>query len=108
MNAANSSRTLHPDFVQRYAILAADEAAKEGKKDPKKASTIMMARLVKEKVPILRRIRSELVRASTDTQPYTQPIGAHLLLLVRLSRQHDARLDNLPEPILSEHTQRIY
>lgn len=23
---------LHPDFVQRYAILAADEAAAEGKK----------------------------------------------------------------------------
>ncbi|GMT04726.1 hypothetical protein PENTCL1PPCAC_26900, partial [Pristionchus entomophagus] len=43
------NRMLHPDFVQRYAILAADEAAAEGKKDPKKAAAMMMARLVKEK-----------------------------------------------------------
>ncbi|PAV73183.1 hypothetical protein WR25_14293 isoform F [Diploscapter pachys] len=42
------NRTLHPDFVQRYALLAADEAI-IGKQDPKKGATAMMARLVKEK-----------------------------------------------------------
>ncbi|CAI4222378.1 unnamed protein product [Auanema sp. JU1783] len=42
------NRTLHPDFVQRYAILAADEALL-GKEDPKKASGAMLGRLVKEK-----------------------------------------------------------
>lgn len=42
------NRTLHPDFVQRYAILAADEAL-QGKEDPKKGAAAMMARLVKEK-----------------------------------------------------------
>ncbi|KAI3415402.1 Myosin N-terminal SH3-like domain [Globodera pallida] len=42
------NRTFHPDFVQRYALLAADEAAKDGKANPKAASTNMMARLVKQ------------------------------------------------------------
>lgn len=32
------NRTLHPDFVQRYAILAADEAL-VGKEDPKVSRT---------------------------------------------------------------------
>ncbi|CAJ0600448.1 unnamed protein product [Cylicocyclus nassatus] len=41
------NRTLHPDFVQRYAILAADEALR-GKADPKNGATEMLARLVKE------------------------------------------------------------
>ncbi|KJH47330.1 myosin head [Dictyocaulus viviparus] len=41
------NRTLHPDFVQRYAILAAEEAIL-GKEDPKKGVTAMMDRLVKE------------------------------------------------------------
>uniref|UniRef100_A0A158PAE5 Myosin head n=1 Tax=Angiostrongylus cantonensis TaxID=6313 RepID=A0A158PAE5_ANGCA len=42
------NRTLHPDFVQRYALLAADEAL-QGKEDPKKGASAMLARLVKEK-----------------------------------------------------------
>ncbi|KAL6728752.1 hypothetical protein Aduo_010491 [Ancylostoma duodenale] len=42
------NRTLHPDFVQRYAILAADEALL-GKEDAKKGATAMLDRLVKEK-----------------------------------------------------------
>ncbi|ETN77931.1 hypothetical protein NECAME_10688 [Necator americanus] len=42
------NRTLHPDFVQRYAILAADEAL-IGKEDPKQGATAMLDRLVKEK-----------------------------------------------------------
>ncbi|VDK50414.1 unnamed protein product [Cylicostephanus goldi] len=41
------NRTLHPDFVQRYAILAADEAL-IGKQDAKKGATEMLARLVNE------------------------------------------------------------
>lgn len=40
------NRTLHPDFVQRYAILAADEA--KSNKDPKAASDAMLKRLVKQ------------------------------------------------------------
>ncbi|CAI5455740.1 unnamed protein product [Caenorhabditis angaria] len=42
------NRTLHPDFVQRYAILAADESL-IGKTDAKKGSADMLARLVREK-----------------------------------------------------------
>ncbi|CAO4386182.1 unnamed protein product [Caenorhabditis nigoni] len=42
------NRTLHPDFVQRYALLAADESI-IGKTDAKKGSALMLARLVKEK-----------------------------------------------------------
>ncbi|KIH57527.1 myosin head [Ancylostoma duodenale] len=42
------NRTLHPDFVQRYAILAADEALL-GKEDAKKGASAMLDRLVKEK-----------------------------------------------------------
>ncbi|CAI2356211.1 unnamed protein product [Caenorhabditis sp. 36 PRJEB53466] len=42
------NRTQHPDFVQRYAILAADESL-IGKTDAKKGSAAMLARLVKEK-----------------------------------------------------------
>ncbi|PIO71814.1 myosin head [Teladorsagia circumcincta] len=42
------NRTLHPDFVQRYALLAADESL-IGKEDPKKGATAMLGRLVKEK-----------------------------------------------------------
>ncbi|PIO76012.1 myosin head [Teladorsagia circumcincta] len=42
------NRTLHPDFVQRYALLAADESL-IGKEDPKKGATAMLDRLVKEK-----------------------------------------------------------
>ena len=39
------NRTMHPDFKQRYAILAPDEAQN---KDMKGASTAMMARMEKE------------------------------------------------------------
>ena len=41
------NRTLHPDFVQRYAILAADEAKAGG--EPEKVAEKMLARLVREK-----------------------------------------------------------
>ncbi|GMT32623.1 hypothetical protein PFISCL1PPCAC_23920, partial [Pristionchus fissidentatus] len=56
------NRMLHPDYVQRYAILAADEAAAEGKKDPKKAATNMMARLVKDKVLVDENFRVGLTK----------------------------------------------
>ncbi|CAJ0934952.1 unnamed protein product, partial [Mesorhabditis belari] len=40
------NRTQHPDFVQRYAILAADES--KATEDPKAAAAAMLARMVKE------------------------------------------------------------
>lgn len=43
------NRTLHPDFVQRYAILAADEAKEKDTVDPKLVATKMLDRLIKEK-----------------------------------------------------------
>ncbi|KAI6204528.1 hypothetical protein M3Y94_00684900 [Aphelenchoides besseyi] len=42
------NRTMHADFVQRYAILAADEA-KSNAADPKATSEAMLGRLVKQK-----------------------------------------------------------
>ncbi|KAI6239365.1 CRE-MYO-2 protein [Aphelenchoides fujianensis] len=42
------NRTMHLDFVQRYAILAADEA-KSNPADPKKTVDAMLGRLVKQK-----------------------------------------------------------
>uniref|UniRef100_A0AC34QQA2 Myosin heavy chain n=1 Tax=Panagrolaimus sp. JU765 TaxID=591449 RepID=A0AC34QQA2_9BILA len=44
------NRTLHADFVQRYAILAADEAKNKHTEDPKLTSDKMLARLVRDKV----------------------------------------------------------
>jgi myosin heavy chain 6/7 len=41
------NRTLHPDFVQRYAILAADESKSGG--EPMKLAEKMLARLVRQK-----------------------------------------------------------
>ena len=41
-----SSRTLHPDFKHRYAVLGAEQA--KSSDDPKKCAEAMMSRLVNE------------------------------------------------------------
>ncbi|VDL79721.1 unnamed protein product, partial [Nippostrongylus brasiliensis] len=66
------NRTLHPDFVQRYAILAADEALL-GKEDNKKAATAMLARLVKEK-----KLTDENFRVGLTKVFFKAGIVAHL------------------------------
>lgn len=40
------NRTLHPDYVQRYAILCADES--KSSSDPKECAIKMLERLVRE------------------------------------------------------------
>ncbi|KAK6046880.1 myosin head [Cooperia oncophora] len=66
------NRTLHPDFVQRYAILAADQALL-GKDDPKKGATEMLARLVKEK-----KLTDENFRVGLTKVFFKAGIVAHL------------------------------
>ncbi|CAD6189289.1 unnamed protein product [Caenorhabditis auriculariae] len=77
------NRTLHPDFVQRYAILAADEAL-TGKEDPKKGAAAMLARLVKEK-----KLTDENFRVGLTKVFFKAGIVAHLEDL------RDARLAEL-------------
>nr|CAA30855.1 myosin heavy chain 2 [Caenorhabditis elegans] len=66
------NRTLHPDFVQRYALLAADESI-IGKTDAKKGSALMLARLVKEK-----KLEEENFRVGLTKVFFKAGIVAHL------------------------------
>uniref|UniRef100_A0A7I4YBE2 Myosin head n=1 Tax=Haemonchus contortus TaxID=6289 RepID=A0A7I4YBE2_HAECO len=66
------NRTLHPDFVQRYAILAADEAL-IGKEDPKKGAETMLARMVREK-----RLTDENFKVGLTKVFFKAGIVAHL------------------------------
>ncbi|KAF1748516.1 hypothetical protein GCK72_024983 [Caenorhabditis remanei] len=66
------NRTLHADFVQRYALLAADESV-IGKTDAKKGSALMLGRLVKEK-----KLEEDFFRVGLTKVFFKAGIVAHL------------------------------
>ncbi|CAJ0583983.1 unnamed protein product, partial [Mesorhabditis spiculigera] len=65
------NRTQHPDFVQRYALLAADEA--KSSEDPKTSAAAMLARIVKEK-----KLTDENFRVGLTKVFFKAGIVAHL------------------------------